>query len=236
MSNRSTGFGFAPRTRTHALCAALLFCVGCGNGAKSTPPPVCGQACQDGVALRGLRTMIKIAYDGLVQGKPVGAQDVMQSCIYQGTVHIHGLATVNALQGDTFLGDSRAVPPVPFTYDFASCRWIEPTSATAEENFDLTLSGSVGELGTLSQQPTANTVLGFTAGGLHLSGTVYDAPIPYDAFWNLKAGQTGNSMSACICTPDGDGGTDAGATGDAGVSCGVDSGFDCRTASFTFND
>jgi hypothetical protein len=180
--------------------------------------------------------MLKLAYNFSVGGKPVGAQDATIPCVYSagtmGSVHVHGSATSNNLQGSTFIGDIAAVPPAPLLYDFNGCRYIQH-DAESEQNFDIILTGSVGELGTLSQQPTATTALAITGSGLHLSGTVYDPASAYDQLWNLGAVQDGNNVGACICTPvSDDGGASAGA--DAGLDCGVDAGVDCRTAAFSF--
>jgi hypothetical protein len=214
------------------LAFALL---GCGSGGKSTPPPVCDSGCQDGIALRALRTLLKLAYNFTVQGKPVGAQNATIPCVYSGgvmgSVHVFGLATANADQGTTFVGDASATPPVPLTYDFKGCRWIQQDPEPGQ-NFDITLSGSVGELGTLAQQPSATTALAITGSDLHLSGTVYDPALAYDQFWDLSAGQDGNNVGACLCAPAGDAGTSA---VDGGPMCGVDAGSDCRLAAFSFN-
>jgi hypothetical protein len=187
------------------------------------------------VALRAVRTLLKLAYNFTVQGKPVGAQDWTIPCVYSagtmGSVHVHGVATSNTQQGATFVGDITATPPAPLLYDFDGCRWIQ-NDAQPEQNFDIILTGSIGELGTIAQQPTATSALAITGTDLHLSGTVYDPAHAYDEFWNLNAAQNGNDVGACICTPAGDAGVPPGA--DAGLECGVAEGFDCRSAAFNF--
>lgn len=214
------------------LVSALLLTAACGSGGKSTPPPACERSCRDDVALRALRTMLKLAYNATVAGRPVGAQDASFPCPYgAGSVHVYGTATSNNQQGSTFIGDITKTPPEPLIYEFDGCRYLQ-RDAESDQNFDMVLDGSVGELGTLAQQPTATTALAFTGTDLHLYGSVYDPAYAYDERWNFASVQNGNDVGACICTPVGDGGSPSGV--DAGIECGVDAGNDCRTAAFNF--
>ena len=118
-----------------AIAAASL--CGCGAGAKPEPAPPCEQACQDGVGLRGLRETMKLAFNLLIQGRPVGAQDAMTDCRSSdgseaGTVQVSGDATANAVQGASF---------VDLAYDFEQCAYSVPPSAVPNENYALVVTG-----------------------------------------------------------------------------------------------
>src|SRR3954464_729224 len=132
---------FARAARRLVICA--LTCA-CGAGSHPSPAAPCDQECQDGVALRGLRTALKFAFNITVQGNPVGAQDETRSCLpsngQTGNVHVFGEATSNAAQGSSF---------VDLEFDFRSCAYPAAPDPSAEQNFELTLSGLVNERGTL---------------------------------------------------------------------------------------
>jgi hypothetical protein len=172
-----------------------IFCgltAGCG-GNKSNAVSSCAQSCQDDVALTAVREMMKLAYNAELQGQPVGAQDQMTPCPLGGSVHVFGQADSNAVQGAT---------EVMLTYDFNACRWLQ-SDVTAQENYDMTLTGSVAEQGTLAVQPTSATSLTIASPALSLSGTVYDPPVSYDETdCALQGGQNGDIVSAVLCGRD----------------------------------
>jgi len=188
------------------LWFALLLLVGCGAGPRPAPAPACDQTCQDGVALRALRTAMKIAYNFEVSTKPVGAQDGTAPCVSfdgsrAGSVHVFGDARVNAVQGASI---------VSLTYDFKNCLYSAPPDPTADQNYSLTLTGQVTETGTISVQPTATTALIIQTvvdpstmqptNSLSVSGTVYDPALNY-SFSNcaLSVVQNGNAVSGALC-------------------------------------
>jgi len=177
-----------------ALSALILF--GCGAGPSPAAPPPCEQLCQDGVALRGLRSAIKFAYNYKIATQPVGPQDALTPCYSEdgsqgGTVHIYGDATVNAIQGASI---------VDLSYDFKDCLFSAPPDPTANQNFNLVFTGLVTEQGTLSVQPTATTALELESTSVSVSGTVYDPPVQYSASdCLLSVLQSGNAVSGAFC-------------------------------------
>jgi len=184
--------------RVHFLVWALASTVlsGCGAGAKPEPPPPCEQACQDGIALRGVRETMKLAYNLLIQARPVGAQDGTTDCrswdgSKGGTVHVFGEATSNAAQGASF---------VDLEYDFDQCAYSVPPSATPNENYSLVMTGRVTQQGTLAVQPSSTTALLIDSEALSVSGTVYDPSLAYElSDCKLSVVQQGNRVSGVIC-------------------------------------
>jgi hypothetical protein len=175
---------------------SLLLAVGCGAGPRPAAAPPCDQSCQDGVALLGLRSAMKFAYNYKIATQPVGAQDAMTPCYSEdgshgGTVHIFGAASVNAIQGASI---------VSLSYDFQSCLFSAPPDPTADQNFSLTLTGLVTEQGTLSVQPTATTALDLESDSVSVAGTVYDPAVPYSVSdCALSVLQSGNAVSGALC-------------------------------------
>jgi len=174
----------------------ILLCVaGCGAGSHPAPAPPCDQGCQDGVALLGARTMMKLAYNTVVQGQNVGPQDGTTPCLpsgsTHGSVHVFGTATVNAVQGSSF---------VMLSYDFQNCLYSSPPDPMADQNFSVTLTGLVTEQGTLAVQPSSTTALAIQSDSLSLTGTVYDPPVDYAASdCVLAVNQNGNAVAGTFC-------------------------------------
>jgi hypothetical protein len=175
---------------------SLLLAMGCGAGPRPAAAPPCDQSCQDGVALLGLRSAMKFAYNYKIATQPVGAQDAMTPCYSEdgshgGTVHIFGDASVNAIQGASI---------VSLSYDFQNCLFSAPPDPTADQNFSLTLTGLITEQGTLSVQPTATTALDLESDSVSVSGTVYDPAVQYSASdCALSVLQSGNAVSGALC-------------------------------------
>jgi hypothetical protein len=158
------------------------------------------------VALLGLRTAMKLAYNFEVSTKHVGPQDGTAPCVsfdgsQAGTVHVFGDAEVDPIQGASI---------VSLTYDFKNCLYSAPPDPSADQNFSLTMNGKVTEVGTLSVQPTATTALiigtvvddstMLPTESLSISGTVYDPPLDYTASGcALSVIQNGNSVSGALC-------------------------------------
>jgi len=163
----------------------------CGGSVGAPPAPVpCEEKCQDQVALRAVREMTKLAYNLLLQGKPVGEQDMRSPCPLGGSVHVFGNATSNAAQGAT---------EVDLTYEFATCGHIE-LDEEPEESYRMTLDGTLTQVGTLAAQPTATTALIMQSDAMSLAGTVHDPPLAYGALdCVLELGQDGNDLSGLFC-------------------------------------
>jgi hypothetical protein len=147
------------------------------------------------VALRGLRTVMKFAYNLTVQGQPVGAQDKTQACLpsngSSGKAHVFGTATSNAAQGSSF---------VDLNFDFQSCAYPAPPDPSADQNFNLTLEGLIREQGTLAVQPSSTTALLLHSDAVSITGTVYDPPLDYAAAaCTLDLNQDGNNLAGTLC-------------------------------------
>lgn len=173
-----------------ALVAALLG-LGCsGLGRDPAPAPACDSQCQDGVALRSLREAMKLIYNLKLQGMPVGEQDAMSPCPQGGSARVYGTATSNELQGAT---------EVELTYSFVNCRYLQVDN-TPEENYQVTVAGSIAQSGTLAVQPSATTALLMRSDSVSVVGTVYDPALHYQATGcELELAQSGNELSGTLC-------------------------------------
>ena len=185
-----------PACRWLACSLTWLSLSGCGAGNAPAPPPPCDQACQDGTALRGLRETMKLAYNLLIQGRPVGAQDGTTPCLswdgsVGGQVHVFGNATSNAEQGSSFL---------ELEYDFEECAYAVPPNAVPDQNYSLVVTGHVKQQGTLAVQPSSTTALLIDSDSLSLSGTVYDPPLGYELLGcELSVAQNGSLVAGTLC-------------------------------------
>jgi hypothetical protein len=166
----------------------VLLLVACQTEAAPPPPP-CDRTCQDSVALRSVREMVKLAYNLTLQGKPVGKHDETRPCL-SGTVRVFGEATSNADQGAT---------NVTLTYVFDRCNYVQK-DADPPESYTMTLTGTIEQRGVIAVQPTATTALTLTSTSLALSGTVYDPPLPIEeSGCNLNVIQNGGRVSGTFC-------------------------------------
>jgi hypothetical protein len=184
-------------TRTTRSRFALGFTLGlgalagaaCGDAPRPEAPP-CDGACKDGVALRATRETVKLAYNLLLQGKPVGEVDASSPCIRGGAVRVVGRATSNAVQGAT---------EVDLTYTFDRCS-VLAKDTDAARNYELAVTGTITQQGTLAVQPTATTALILKSAGLTLSGTVYAPALPYDEKeCDLDVVQNGDKVGGTLC-------------------------------------
>jgi hypothetical protein len=139
---------------------------------------------------------MKLAYNLLLQGKPVGDQDGTTPCrsydgSLGGSVHVFGTATANPVQGASF---------VDLEYDFEECAYSAPSNATPDQNYDLVVSGRVRQKGTLAVQPSSTTALVIDCDSLSVSGTVYDPPVDYAVGdCALAIAQQGGRISGTLC-------------------------------------
>jgi len=175
-----------------ALVAIGLFAsAGCGAGKSPAAAPPCDQACSDGTALRALRLAMKSGFNRTLQGNDAGAEDETTPCLGAGTARIHGSIETNAKVGTM---------DVDLTYDLNACTYLVPPDATPAHNFQMTMTGTVTEKGTLSAQPTATTSLVFGSTAMTFSGTVYDPAIDYEqTSCALDFAQDGNSVAGTLC-------------------------------------
>jgi hypothetical protein len=178
---------------------SLVACVACGgNGGGSSTTPACDMACQDGVALVSLRDTIKVVFNLALQTKPVGQQNVLGfPCPNGGLANVSGTASSNASQGTTI---------VNLTYVFSNCAYLQIDSDPTQ-TFNMTLDGTVTEVGTIAVQPSSTTALELTSSSFSLAGTVYGPPINYtQKGCPVRLAQNGNNLSGILC------GRDAGTT------------------------
>jgi hypothetical protein len=170
------------------LCIAPLT-LACG--AEDAPPSKpCDAECQDSVAVRGIRETLKLIYNITLQGNDVGAQDETTPCPSGGSAHVFGFATSDPEHGAT---------EVDLTYEIDQCHYIARDS-DADENYDITLTATVTQTGTIAVQPTASTGLVMQSPSLTFVGTVYDPPLPFEAnACEMSLGQNGGKVSGTLC-------------------------------------
>ena len=170
--------------------AALLACTaGCGAD-EAEPSPPCERECQDGVAIRSFREILKLVYNITLQGNPIGDQDETTPCPGGGSAHVFGYATSNAVFGATELD---------LTYELFDCKYLQRDDEP-DENYNMTLTGTATQVGTLAVQPTATTGLVMQSDSMTFSGTIYDPPIPFaEAACVIELGQSGSNVSGTIC-------------------------------------
>ena len=145
--------------RHRALCLmTALFALaasGCADEQAEASPP-CEETCQDETAVRALRETMKLVYNLTLQGNPVGPQDESTPCPLGGSAHVFGTATSNAQFGAT---------EVALTYELVDCHYLSRDEQPGE-NYDMTVTGTVTQSGTLAVQPTATTARRGSSRGL----------------------------------------------------------------------
>ncbi|HEX9295567.1 MAG TPA: hypothetical protein VF881_07020 [Polyangiaceae bacterium] len=179
----------AKAMRKAACLIGAATMLGCGGSpAEATTP--CEQECRDAVALRAIRETAKFVFNKTLQGETVGMHDETLDCLTGGTARIFGVASSNAVQGAT---------EVKLAYQFDACGYFVK-HALAERNYDMTLTGTITEEGTLAVQPTATTALLMKTEAMTFSGAVYDPPAVYEEpTCPVELAQNGNDVSGTIC-------------------------------------
>lgn len=175
-----------------ATVALLLACGACGaeTGPEPDAPPPCDDKCRDAIAMRGMRETMKLVFNLTFQGKPVGMHDFSFPCPLGGKARIFGTATSNAIQGST---------EVDLTYELEGCKLMQRDTDVAE-NYDLTVTGTVRQVGTLAVQPTATTALGITSEAMKVEGSVYDPPVPFvEPACAVRFVQNGSRLTGTLC-------------------------------------
>lgn len=181
-------------SRMLSLALVLFVLAACGStGASPPPPPPCDAKCQDNTALRALRQVIKLAYNITLQGKAVGDHDETAPCPLGGSVHVVGNATSNPVQGSTF---------VKLTYTFTQCSYLQKDT-NPEQNYKVTIDGTITENGTLAVQPSSTSALEMKSDAMSIKGTVYEPPSDYAADkCPVVLGQDGARVSGTLCGRD----------------------------------
>lgn len=171
------------------LAVLLPLLIACG-GPDPEPSPPCEQKCQDGNALRSLRETMKLVFNLTLQGNPVGPQDETTPCPMGGSGRVFGEATANAIQGAI---------EVDLTYELTQCAYLQRDD-DPHENYNMTLTGTVLQRGTIAVQPSVTTALNMSSDAVTFAGNVYDPPIEYSAdACPVVMGQSGNNVSGTIC-------------------------------------
>ena len=146
--------------------------------------------CEDQVAVRAVRQVIKLAYNLTLQSSPVGAQDVSTPCPDGGKAHISGTGTSDATQGATV---------VDLTYEFDNCTYVQHDD-TPGQNYAISVSGTIHEKGILAAQPTSTIAILFDSAAFSIAGQVYSPAIDVNVVaCPLTITQNGNRGDAVIC-------------------------------------
>lgn len=177
------------RVRPTILLACVIGALACSDDAKPAAPP-CDEICRDGVALRAVREMSKLVFNVTLQGKPVGPQDQTVPCPLGGSARVFGDVGANATQGTV---------TVDLTYVFDGCGYAERDD-DAGENYAVTLTSRVSQIGTFASQSGATTAVIMKSDEATLIGTVSNPPLDYRAErCPLVLSQTGNDVTGEIC-------------------------------------
>lgn len=172
------------------LGLSLLLGLSACSGSEDEPARTCDALCRDETAARSLREVIKLVYNLTLQGNSVGEQDETTRCPLGGSARVTGSAASNAVQGANEL---------ELAFELRDCAYLRRDD-DAEESYDVVLSGTVSEQGTLAVQPTATTALIFESDALSIRGTVYNPPQDYaESDCALRLAQDGNHLSGTWC-------------------------------------
>ena len=168
---------------------ACFACISC-SGPSPEASKACDRTCQDRTALRAVRETMKLAYNITVQGKPEGAVDMAVPCLQGGKVRVSGRGASNAQLGTT---------DVELAYEFEACGYLQKDTEPPE-NYAMTITGKVTQLGTLSSAAGSTTALAIKSDKLVLTGTVYDPPIAFDEqSCALDVMQNGGRLDGTFC-------------------------------------
>lgn len=172
------------------LGALAALAVGCGSKSEDATVPPCEQECRDNIAMRAIRDELKLVYNLTLQGNDVGPQDETTPCPLGGTAHLVGTATSNSVQGGT---------DVDLVIVLDKCAY-QRNPGEATQTYDVVISGTITEKGTIAVQPSATTALVIASDALTVTGTVNDPALPYEALaCPLKMGQSGGEVAGTIC-------------------------------------
>lgn len=187
-----------PRFALSLALAGALFAAGCGRDVPAPPP--CERACKNGIALRALRETMKFTFNKTLQGKPVGMHDeTTTEFIGGGSARVFGEAYSDAQLGAT---------KVDLTYVFSKATYFQKDSEP-QENFVMTVNGTITQKGMIAVQPSSPTSLIMKSESMYIVGQVYDPPVFY-AQPDIDAGlppsgcevelnQNGNSVAGLLC-------------------------------------
>jgi len=134
--------------------------------------------------------MMKLAFNVLLQGKPVGTYDLGGPCYFGGFVRVAGTVSSNATQGTT---------DVDLTYAFAECKHVEVDS-DPDENYELTVTGTFTQKGIFAVQPTSTSAVKIQSDSVSVQGYVNSPPL--DLRFEgcpVEFGQDGNKLTGFMC-------------------------------------
>jgi hypothetical protein len=186
----SLGFGVrGGPSRLVSLCAAVL-ALACTGEQDASGGAGCAEECQDRVALRGVREILKLVYNLTLQGNAVGAQDETTACPLGGQARVFGEATSDPEHGAS---------DVTLTYELDRCTHLERDEEPGE-NYGLLIDGTVQQTGVIAVQPSATSALIMTSDSLTVAGYVHDPPIDYaETGCVVTLGQNGSNVSGMFC-------------------------------------
>lgn len=178
------------RRGSSLACAVLAsFALACTAEEEPIEPP-CDDRCKDGIAIRALRETVKLVYNLTLQAKPVGEQDAVTACSFNGSARVFGFATSNPVQGAT---------EVDLTYELSECAHAE-YDEDPRENYQMGFQGRLTQVGVLAVQPTATTALLMQSESLSMAGYVNDPPSEFSALdCEIELAQSGNDLSGTLC-------------------------------------
>lgn len=183
---------FEKLTRLVACLGVVTPALACASSVAPAPsePPPCDQLCKDGTAMKSMRESMKLAFNLTLQGKPVGSHDVTTACPLGGGVRIIGTASAEPVQGATI---------VDLTYFFEKCVLISRDD-DVEDNYAITMTGTIFQKGTLAVQPTSSTALSIKSDSLTLTGTIREPPEPFvGEACKVVLAQDGNRLTGEFC-------------------------------------
>lgn len=178
-----------PRAPFFALALSALLLLGCGSDPVENARP-CEERCRDNIAIRAVRETMKLVFNLTLQANDVGEQDETTDCPTGGSAHVFGTATSVPEQGAT---------KVDLTYELTDCGYLERDDER-DENYDVTISATLTQKGTLAVQPSETSALLIDSDSLTLRGTVSDPPLDYEAVeCALDLTQNGDEVSGTLC-------------------------------------
>ena len=172
------------------LLSLLVPLVACSSPEEPDEPKTCDEVCRDEIAARSLREIVKLVYNLTLQGNPIGLQVERTECPLGGEALVTGFATSVAEQGAT---------EVQLTYELSRCSYLQRDDEV-DENYEMTITGTITQEGVMAVQPTATTALIFEGAGIELEGQVFDPPVDYaKSACDLRLVQDGQRLNGTWC-------------------------------------
>lgn len=181
----------APRWAWVALIALSIASCSNDEAATGEAPFVCDQRCRDNLAARAVRESVRVGFNLLLQGGPVGEQDKAGPCPFGGKVRVEGTATTDAATGTT---------QVDLTWQFTACGVKRVGSK--DEAYEVTIDGELTQKGKISNVAGQTTALVLASDAMKVSGQVSLPTVPVDETCPLALTQDGSQVSGKFCGRD----------------------------------